>query len=94
MKLDTFISYVPNTVSRFNQHCWWEQGLTWKSALNNLRLIIQPYIFYYLIHPWLQVFKIPGMKRCFLKLIGIMNCWKGFSLYSKLTQEILILSVC
>ena len=92
--IDTFISHVPNTFSRFNQHCWWEQGITWKSALNNLRLIIQPYIFYCLIHPWLQVFKIPGLKRCFLKLIGIMNCWKGLSLDSKLTQEILILSAC
>ncbi len=41
-----------------------------------------------------RVFKIPGLKRCFLKLIGIMNCWKGLSLDSKLTQEILIMSAC
>jgi len=40
-------------------------------ALNNLRLIIQPLIFYCLIQPWLQ--NIPGMKRCFLKLINLMN---------------------
>ena len=94
LAINTFISYVPNTVSRFNQHCWWSQGITWKSALNNLRLIIQPYIFYCLIRPWLQVFKIPGLKRCFLKLIGMMNCWKGLSLDRKSTQEILILSAC
>ncbi len=92
--IDTLIPHIPNTVSQFNQHFWWEQGTTWKSALNNMRLIIQPYIFYCLIRPWLQVFKIPGLKRCFLKLIGIMNCWRGLSLDSKLTQEILISSAC
>ena len=91
---DTLIPHMDNIVSQFNQHCWWEQGTTWKSALNNLRLIIQPYIFYCLIYPWLQVFKIPGMKRCFLKLIGIMNHWRGLVLDSKLTPEILILCAC
>lgn len=33
----------------FSQHLEWEQGTNWKSALNNLRLIIQPYIFWCLI---------------------------------------------
>ncbi|WNN92160.1 IS701 family transposase (plasmid) [Gloeocapsopsis dulcis] len=33
----------------FWQHPRWEEGTTWKSALNNLRLIIQPYIFYCLL---------------------------------------------
>ena len=88
------IPHVPNIISQFNQHCWWSQGTTWKSALNNLRLIIQPYIFYCLICPWLKVFKIPGLKRCFLKLIGIINYWKGLVLDRKLTQEIQILSAC
>ncbi|MBD1864507.1 hypothetical protein NC998_25445 [Trichocoleus desertorum GB2-A4] len=27
----------------FNQHPFWELGMTWKSALNNLRLLVQPY---------------------------------------------------
>ena len=91
---DTLIPHVLHSICQFERHYWWSQGTTWKSALNNLRLIIQPYIFHCLICPWLQVFKIPGMKRCFLKLIGIMNHWKGLVLYSKLTQEILILSAC
>ncbi|MEH2079270.1 MAG: hypothetical protein V7K89_04420 [Nostoc sp.] len=38
-------------ISQYNQHPNWESGTTWKSALNNLRLIIQPYIFYCLIRP-------------------------------------------
>lgn len=68
---------VNETVCPYSQHSRWESGTTWKSALNNLRLIIQPYIFYCLIQPWLQVFKIPGMKRCFFKLIDFMNNFRA-----------------
>jgi len=52
-------------------------GNLWKSDLNNLRLLIQPYIFYCLIQPWLTVFNIPGMKLCFLKLIDFMNDFRA-----------------
>jgi SRSO17 transposase len=68
---------VQAPVSPYSQHIYWESGTTWKSALNNLRLIIQPLIFYYLIQPWLQVFKIPGMKRGFLRLINLMNNFRA-----------------
>lgn len=57
----------------FQQHPWWEKGITWKSSLNNLRLLIQPYIFYSLISPWLQVFPIPGFRHKFCELIEFMN---------------------
>ncbi|OUL27302.1 hypothetical protein BV378_11805 [Nostoc sp. RF31YmG] len=66
-----------SNLARYSKHPYWESGTTWKSALNNLRLIIQPYIFYCLIQPWLTVFNIPGMKRCFLKLIGFMNDFRA-----------------
>ena len=65
------------SIYQYSQHPYWELGTTWKSALNNLRLIIQPYIFYHLIQPWLQVFNIPGMKRCFMKLISFMNNFRA-----------------
>ncbi len=61
----------------FGQHPWWEAGVSWKSALNNLRLIIQPYIFYCLLVPWLDVFSIPGLKRGFFRLMMHMNCFRG-----------------
>jgi len=64
-------------MAEYNKHPWWESGTTWKSTLNNLRLIIQPYIFYCLIQPWLQVFPIPGFRRCFLRLISIMNGFRA-----------------
>lgn len=60
-----------------SQHLEWEQGTNWKSALNNLRLIIQPYIFWCLIEPWLKVFHIPGLRQKFLNLIEIMNTFQG-----------------
>lgn len=61
----------------FSQHLGWEQGTNWKSALNNLRLIVQPYIFWCLIEPWLKVFQIPGLRQRLLKLIEIMNTFQG-----------------
>lgn len=60
-----------------SQHPEWEPGTNWKSSLNNLRLIVQPYTFWYLIEPWLRVFRIPGLKRGFFKLIEIMNNFRG-----------------
>lgn len=93
-KNNSLITQSKNTSVDFSQHCWWSKKLTWKNALNNLRLIIQPYIFYCLIRPWLQVFKIPGMKRCFLKLIEIMNNWIGFSFIGQSTQEFFRATAC
>lgn len=73
---------VDSPITQFQKHHWWESGTTWKSALNNLRLIIQPYIFYSLIRPWLRVFKIPDFQRAFLELINLMNKFHGLSVPS------------
>lgn len=70
-------SKLLEVAENFELHPDWESGTNWKSALNNLRLIIQPYIFWFLIEPWLRVFPIPGMKRSFFKLIEIMNCFRA-----------------
>lgn len=37
--------------AEFSKHQWWDFKLGWKSTLNNLRLIIQPHIFWNLIKP-------------------------------------------
>lgn len=71
-------SDAPST-SQLSHHPLWEAGTSWKGALNNLRLIIQPYTFYNLLHPWLEVFKIPRFRRCFLELIEQMNQFLGLS---------------
>jgi hypothetical protein len=67
----------PSTVAtppdRFSEHRWWDSGQGWKNILNNLRLILQPYVFHCLLLPWLLLFDIPGLRAGFLQLIGIMN---------------------
>ncbi|MBW4451136.1 MAG: hypothetical protein KME38_31110 [Spirirestis rafaelensis WJT71-NPBG6] len=62
----------------FSKHQWWDFTLGWKSTLNNLRLIIQPYIFWNLIKPWLIVFINPKLQLGFQKLIEIMNQFQGY----------------
>lgn len=64
-----------NFTSSFEHNTRWESGMTWKSALNNLRLLIQPFVFWFLLEPWLHVFPIPGLKRGFFKLMTHMNCF-------------------
>lgn len=38
-------------VKKFREHDWWDFGLGWKNILNNLRLIIQPFVSFNLIIP-------------------------------------------
>jgi SRSO17 transposase len=63
---------------KFSSHTWWDFKRGWKSTLNNLRLIVQPYIFFNLIKPWLSVFNIQCLKEGFLFLIEIMNEFRGY----------------
>lgn len=66
-------------IDKFSLHSWWQCNETsWKSILNNLRLIVQPKVFLCLISPWLEVFPIPDLVRGFLVLIGIMNQFKPY----------------
>ena len=62
----------------FSQHTWWDQGKGWKNLLNNLRLIIQPTVFYCLLSPWLRVFALPALQQGFQSLIAVMNNFQGF----------------
>lgn len=64
---------VATPPDRFSEHRWWDLGQGWKNILNNLRLILQPYVYYCLPLPWLLLFDIPGDRAGFLQLIGIMN---------------------
>ena len=48
-----------------------------KAFITSKRLIIQPYIFYCLISPLLQVFKIRGFQRNFLQRISFMNHFRA-----------------
>jgi len=63
----------PQSQSKLASHPWWDNGLGWKNILNNLRLIIQPFILFNLIQPWLTVFPIPQLSLGFAKLQSIVN---------------------
>jgi len=40
---------IDSTVDKFSAHEWWDSGQGWKIILNNLRLVIQPWVFFNLI---------------------------------------------
>jgi SRSO17 transposase len=60
----------------FNQHPHWELGITWKSALNNLRLLLQPYWCWAWLEIWLQIFPVPGLKRGLHQLMDDMDAFR------------------
>jgi SRSO17 transposase len=60
----------------FSQHPDWESGMTWKSALNNLRLLLQPYWCWGWLEGWLEVFSIPGLKRTIHQLMDCMDSFR------------------
>ena len=62
-----------SVVDKFSTHPWWNQGTGWKNLLNNLRLILQPFVLFNLIRPWLKVFPIPALSLGFSRLIALMN---------------------
>lgn len=64
-------------VENFREHKWWDKGQGWKNILNNLRLVIQPLIFFNLIKPWLIVFPISYLSIGFSTLIALMNRMRG-----------------
>ncbi|MDI9637988.1 IS701 family transposase [Geitlerinema splendidum] len=61
------------TNQSFSSHQHWQSGKSWKSVLNNWRLIIQPTIALWLLSPWLNIFANPDLLRGFHNLIQIMN---------------------
>lgn len=63
---------------KFSSHVWWDFQRGWKSTLNNLRLIVQPYVFFNLIKPWDAVFDIQCLREGFWCLIKIMNDFRGY----------------
>lgn len=48
-----------------------------KRRTSQLRLVMQPFIFFNLLKPWLQVFPIPRLSLGFPELIAIMNQLHG-----------------
>lgn len=60
-------------VEHFAEHPWWDQGQGWKNTLNNLRLLLQPFVFSCLLLPWMLVFDLPCLRTGFAELTRLMN---------------------
>lgn len=59
--------------SPVRQHPHWELAYGWKHTLNNLRLLIQPFLALYLLLPWLTVFEIPHLARALHQLVACLR---------------------
>ena len=66
-----------SVTSEFSIHQRWNQGSGWKNTLNNLRLILQPFVMFNVLQPWLKVFPIPHLALGFFRLMAFMNQFKG-----------------
>jgi len=85
---NTFNPSVAPIPDAYQQHSLWDSGQGWKNILNNLQLILQPFICFNLILRWLQVFPIPQLSLGFSRLIAkfhdfdclryLVYCWDDF----------------
>ncbi len=69
-QFNQFLTSVPDKLQKHEQ---WNFDDSWKSLLNNLRLILQPWTSFNLTKRWLKVFPIPQLSLGFPRLISIMN---------------------
>ena len=67
-----------NSDINFSNHPQWNHEYGWKNTLNNLRLIIQPFLLFWLIYPWLSIFHNSHLFRGFNHLIAAMNQFKPY----------------
>ena len=84
----TFNPFVSPVRDPYQQHSLWDSGKGWKNTLNNIQLILQPFISFNLILRWLKVFPIPQLSLGFPRLITKINkfdcirdlvyCWDEF----------------
>ena len=62
----------------FSNHQQWNHASGWKNILNNLRLVVQPLLLFWLVSPWLDIFPNSNLLLGFNYLISRMNQFKLF----------------
>ena len=62
----------------FYNHQQWNHDSGWKNVLNNLRLIVQPLLLFWLIYPRVDIFPNSNLLVGFNHLICAMNQFKFF----------------
>lgn len=78
--------------AKFSTHSWWDTGMGWKNLLNNLRLVVQPFVMFNLLKPWLKVFPIPQLFVGFSRLMALMNHFNSAIPVPPLGEEFLFSS--
>jgi SRSO17 transposase len=66
-------------LTRLEQHPDWQEAKGWKRRFNNVQLLVQPFIFFCLLQPWMRLFDVSTLERGFTKLIRIVNSFPGWS---------------
>lgn len=69
-RLNQSLSSVPK---KFQEHELWDFNEGWKNLLNNLHLIVQPFVCFNRIKPWLKVFPIAQLSLGFPRLVSLVN---------------------
>lgn len=69
---------IKNKHVDFSVHEQWDCGIGWKNTLNNLRLIFQPILLFWLILPWLNVFPNSKLLIGFNHLINSIYQYQPF----------------
>lgn len=64
-------------LEKFRLHSCWQSSSSW-TRYHNLQLLIQPYLYYCLLKPWLSVFTAPSLERGFSSLSRLLNQFSGW----------------
>lgn len=65
----------PINTDRVDHHPHWLSSPAWKHTLNNLRLLIQPFVALWMLLPWLSVFAFPALATNLQLLIASINAF-------------------
>ena len=76
VSLQTPTSPLPSLdTSVVADHPAWLPATGWKHTLNNLRLLLQPFIAFWILLPWLDVFVFPALASNLQRLIASINAF-------------------
>ncbi len=70
---------APSPTAALDAHPAWDTGAGWKSHLNNLRLLLQPYVCACLLLPWLHLVPLPhgqAVQTGFAALGSLVNTFR------------------
>lgn len=69
---------VPPPATVFAHHPWWTPGKNWAEALANLRVVLQPYVCFCWLLPWMQVLHLSQLHGAFQPLLAAINQFHAF----------------